>query len=308
MDVLDSASPGELTTAEAKALMRQLAEPEKPVLIFSGGEPLLRPDIFDLALFAGEIGLPAALATNGTLVTPGIARNLKDRNINIASVSLDGVEAATHDRVRGKGSFAKALEGFRNLRGAGIKVQINFTVTKKNAGEVPALYRLACSEHAYSLHLFVLVPVGCGAQIAGEDMLSAEELEDLLRWIKGRDIPGDMPLRAVCAPHYFRISGDGTQHVRKGCLAGIHMCFVSHKGEVFPCGYLPFSAGNIRAQSFAAIWRDSAVFKELRNSDNLTGRCGICEYKDVCGGCRARAYYAHSDIKAEEPCCAYNSP
>ncbi len=304
-DVLTKGSPDEMTTQEAKSFIDQLADLGRPVLIFSGGEPLFRKDIFELIAYAKEKGLPSGLATNGTLVTDKIAERLAEAGVYYASISLDGSLAETHDAFRGAGNFAKALKGFLALKNAGIKVQINFTVTKKNVSEVESIYHLSKELGAFALYLFLLVPVGCGVEIADSDMLSSNEVEDWLHWVAKKDNEGNLPLKAICAPHYYRIEDDPAQE-RKGCLAGIHMCFVSHKGDVFPCGYLPLSSGNVKETPLKKIWNESKLFDQLRKPDLLEGRCGICDFKNICGGCRARAYFAYKNVLAQEPACAYD--
>jgi radical SAM protein with 4Fe4S-binding SPASM domain len=236
---------------------------------------------------------------------------LQEAGVYYASVSLDGAWSQTHDLFRGLGAFKKTLQGFHFMRDAGIKVQINFTVTRKNVSEIPAMISLARDEGAIALYLFLLVPVGCGVQIAESQMLNASEVEEWLRWVQRKNQEGPLPLKAICAPHYFRLeqemdaNGSLDPTERKGCLAGLHMCFVSHKGEVFPCGYLPLSAGHLREKSFREIWQGSLLFQNLRDFSLLKGRCGACEYRDLCGGCRARAYFASGDMLTEEPYCAY---
>jgi radical SAM protein with 4Fe4S-binding SPASM domain len=310
---LDHPSPEELSTREAKNLIHNIRQVGRPVFIFSGGEPLVRNDFFELAAYANEQGLPIALATNGTLVTAPLAERLHQTGIYYASISLDGATPGMHDYFRGTGAFEKALTGMVFLQKAGIKVQINFTVTRKNVSELPSVVTLAKRQGATALYLFLLVPVGCGAQIADAQMLNAQEVEAWLRWVNETNHQGALPLRAICAPHYYRVerqlSNDSfppeTANERKGCLAGLHMCFVSHKGEVFPCGYLPVEAGNVKKSSFPEIWTDSAVLSALRDPDRLTGRCGACEFKVICGGCRARGFFATGDFQSEEPYCVY---
>lgn len=312
LDVLDKPDPDELTTAEAKSLIDELTTFGRPVLIFSGGEPLVRHDIFELAAYAHGKGLPIALATNGTLVDPEMARRIKEAGIYYASVSLDGSQAVTHDKFRGPGAFEKTITGMRLMQEAGIKVQVNFTVTKMNVDQVSEVYALCQAKKAIALYLFLLVPVGCGVEIAESQMLSSREVEGYLKWVAQKDKEGPLPLKAICAPQYFRIehelSGQDASAIpsdRKGCLAGLHMCFVTHKGDVYPCGYLPLSAGNIREKPFREIWNTSLLFTSLRDSSLLSGRCGACDYKDVCGGCRARGFYAYGNVLAEEPYCDY---
>jgi radical SAM protein with 4Fe4S-binding SPASM domain len=312
LDVLDKPDPNELDTEEAKDLIDQIAGFGRPVLIFSGGEPLVRRDLFLLAAYAKEKGLPIAIATNGTLVDALVARRLKNSGFYYASVSLDGSHAPTHDKFRGPGAFEKTLDGMRYMQEAGIKVQVNFTVTKMNVREVPEVYDLCRDHQAIALYLFLLVPVGCGVQIADSQMLSSEEVEEWLKWVAQKDHEGPLPLKAICAPQYFRVDhevlGKTEAEIpsdRKGCLAGLHMCFITHKGDVYPCGYLPMVAGNIRRRSLRQIWEGSPFFMTLRDSSLLTGRCGTCDFKEVCGGCRARAFYAYGNVLAEEPYCTF---
>jgi AdoMet-dependent heme synthase len=313
IDVLDKPDPNELTTSQGKALIDELAAFGRPVLVFSGGEPLVRPDIFDLAAYAKEKGLPMALATNGTLADPSMAQRMKKVGIDYTSVSLDGSQAVTHNKFRGDGAFEKALEGMRHMQDAGIKVQINLTVTKMNLKEVPAIYDLARQRGAMALYLFLLVPVGCGVEIAKDQMLSSAEVEEWLKWVVLKNQEGPLHIKVICAPMYYRVEdevGAGSHprppsESRRGCLAGLHMCFITHKGDVYPCGYLPLSAGNLREKALRDIWDQSPLFRGLRDTSLLTGRCGVCDYKDVCGGCRARGFYASGSLLAEEPACVY---
>jgi radical SAM protein with 4Fe4S-binding SPASM domain len=236
------------------------------------------------------------------------------------SISLDGANAETHDKFRNlSGSFERALAGIAHLRGHDVPVQINSTIAKHNDMQLPDIYDLAIQVDAMALHLFMLVPVGCGMQISDEIMLSAERQEEVLHWFYDQSQKKVLQMKATCAPHYYRImrqraqaegtklerSSHGMAAVTKGCLAGTSVCFVSHKGQVFPCGYLPIEAGNVRHQPFSEIWENAGVFDMLRQPELLTGKCGICEYKKVCGGCRARAFGQMGDFLAEEPYCVY---
>jgi len=184
---------------------------------------------------------------------------------------------------------------------------------------VPDILNLAIERGAVALHMFLLVPTGCGKEISDDEMIDPQEYERVLNWFydRSKDVP--IALKATCAPHYYRImrqraKADGTKiqttshghdAVTKGCLAGSAVCFVSHKGEVFPCGYLQVSAGNVRQTSFKKIWDESEVFLALRDEDNLEGKCGCCEYRRVCMGCRARAYAYTGNYLAPEPNCVY---
>jgi radical SAM protein with 4Fe4S-binding SPASM domain len=352
-------SPSDLPTKTALNIISQIADFGSPILVLSGGEPLYRHDIFELAEYATSRGLRTALATNGTLVTRDIAEKIKKAGIKRVSISLDGSDAITHDTFRGiPGAFEAAVYGMRNLQELGVSVQINTTIARHNAHQLPEVLELARRLGADALHTFLLVPVGCGVDIAAEQMVAPEEYERMLNWFYDQSLTGDIELKATCAPHYFRVQrqrraaermagrepappaashpheigptditmpgstgislkpngGPPVGHtghpgdmnaMTKGCLAGTGVCFISHEGEVFPCGYLPAIAGDLRKQSFAEIWNDSAVFGQLRDDDNLKGKCGCCEFRHVCMGCRARAYAATGDFLAEEPFCVY---
>jgi len=344
-----SIGPMELTTRRALDLIDDIATVARPVMVLSGGEPLFRPDLFDIGAYGVESGFRMALATNGTLVTERVAARIADAGFSRVAISLDGAKPDTHDRFRGlPGSHALALRGLRNLRAEGVSVQINSTVAKHNVTELPELLELALSIGADALHLFMLVPVGCGLEIAPAEMLPADEYERVLHWFDGQSKDCPIDLKATCAPHYYRIRaqriedersrGDltstfiapgtrakaapaftahaGASHpahghgqalsaMTRGCLAGTSVCFISNEGAVYPCGYLPVSAGHTRMQRFADIWNRSPLFTDLRDPDALEGKCGACRYQSLCGGCRARAYAATGSFLAEEPFCSY---
>src|SRR3974390_1486558 len=364
-------SPADLPTAKALDIIKQIAAFGNPILVLSGGEPLYRPDIFELAEYGTSLGLRMALATNGTLVTKDVAEKVKHSGIKRVSISLDGSDAATHDSFRGiPGAFDAAVYGMRNLQDVGVSVQINTTIARHNAHQLPEVLQLAKNLGADALHTFLLVPVGCGVDIAEEQMVPTEEYERMLNWFYDQSLEGGIELKATCAPHYFRVvrqrraaegrsaqaaarahgetPGNGhaapaigptemmmpggtgveikahgaghpvghhTGHpsghpsdmnaMTKGCLAGTGVCFISHEGEVYPCGYLPVIAGDLRKQRFAEIWNNSVVFEQLRDTSGLKGKCGCCEFRNVCMGCRARAFAASGDFMAEEPFCLY---
>jgi radical SAM protein with 4Fe4S-binding SPASM domain len=345
IEVADQLTPQDLTIEEAFELINEIAAVGSPVFVLSGGEPLMRPDIFEIARYATDAGLPVALATNGTLIDDDMAARIKTSGVKRVSISFDGADAATHDAFRAlQGSFDLAVRGFRALRKVGVPVQINTTVAKHNQEQLEGVLQLAKDLDAIALHLFLLVPVGCGVEIADDQMVSAADYERILNWLYDTEqAEPQLQLKATCAPHYFRVmrqrraedrrrgvehalpashhrqihghhpgSGhpDGHPHSQmhaatKGCLAGTGVTFVSHRGEVFPCGYLPIRAGNVRQQAFGDIWQDSPLFAEMRNPDLLGGKCGVCQFKNLCSGCRARAYGVTGDYLAEEPFCAY---
>lgn len=294
----------DLTTEEAKRFIDDLAGVGKPILVLSGGEPLVRPDIFELAAHAREHGLPVSLATNGTLVDEATAACIAASGIQRVAVSLDGADAATHDHLRRQpGSFQAALRGLHHLRRAGVGLQINCTVTRHNVHQLEEVHALAVALGAGALHFFMLVPVGCGASIEKSHQLEAERYEEVLNWIYEKSKENRIHMRPICAPHYFRVlrqrarsegrrverTAHGFEAMTRGCLAGTGIGFVSHKGEVFPCGYLPLAAGNVRERSFREIWETSPLLKGLRDPSLLQGKCGACEFRVVCSGCRARA-------------------
>jgi heme b synthase len=311
-------APDELSTAEAKHFVDELIE-YKPIIILTGGEPLLRSDIYDIAKYASGHSLRVVLATNGTLLAPDIVKRLKDAGIQRVSISIDGSTRETHDIFRGeKGAFESALQGIEILKNAGMSFQINTTITKRNITEIPNILELALELGAQALHIFLLVPTGRGEEIESEE-IPPYEYERVLNWFYDKSRTSRIQLKATCAPHYFRIMRQrakeegiritkethGLEAMTKGCLGGSGFCFVSSKGDVYPCGYLPALAGNIRQKSFKMIWEKSKVLNDLRDPGKLKGKCGKCEYRAVCGGCRARAYAATGDYLDEEPYCMY---
>lgn len=304
---LSTSSDGELTTAEAETLLDSLAALGSPVVVFSGGEPLLRDDWPVLAAHARRRGLPTALATNGTLLDRPLARQVAEAGFHRVAVSLDGAEAKTHDALRGEGNFRRALAGLECLRAAGVPVQINMTVTRGNTDQLDALLALAQQCGAAAVHLFLLVPVGCGAALAAEGQLAPPEYLRVLEWVCDRQVPPGLELRATCAPQIVRVAAGRTNPPgrRTGCLAGRNVAFVSHRGEVFPCGYLPVRCGSVRQSPFETIWRTAEVFQALRDPDRRKGLCSRCGWAAVCGGCRARAYAATGDSLAEDISCPF---
>src|SRR5271157_4962588 len=199
-------SPTDLPTDNALEIIRQIADFSNPILVLSGGEPLFRHDIFQLARYGTDRGLRLALATNGTLVTKSVAQKIVEAGVRRVSMSMDGADAATHDSFRGiPGAFESTLQGFRNLQELGMSLQINMTVARHNAHQPPAVMELARSIGADALHTFLLVPVGCGVDIAAEQMVPPEEYERILNWFYDQSLEGGIEMKATCAPHYFRV-------------------------------------------------------------------------------------------------------
>ncbi len=310
---------GELDTPAAFRLLDQIAEVAQPIVILTGGEPLLREDIFDIAQYGTDKGLRMVMAPNGTLVTKEIAQKMAVSGIRRISVSLDGATAESHDAFRGvQGAYQGALAGIENAKTAGIEFQINTTITKTNLEQIPLILKLAESLGAVAHHIFLLVPTGRGKYIVDQE-IDAKEYEETLNWFYDQRDKTTLQLKATCAPHYHRIlrqrakaegqtvtfQSHGLDAVTKGCLAGSGFCFISHRGIVQPCGFLDLNCGDVTQQSFVEIWNNTPHFKTLRNNNLLKGKCGICEYRKVCSGCRARAHEATGDFMAEEPLCQY---
>lgn len=315
----DAAAPNELSTDEVKGLIDQIAASGwHSILVFSGGEPLMRPDLFELLDHARSQSVTAALATNGTLIDATIAAGLAAAGISRVSVSLDGASARTHDTFRGlDGSFDQAVRGIQHLRQAGVQVQINVTMTKRNQADAAAMVELVRSLDACALHVFLLVPVGCGVELPEDVRLEAAQVERLLTLFDQLAGEHDLEIRATCAPQAQRIRmqrararqrqglppAPGLAPSSKGCLAGGSIVFVDAVGKVFPCGYMPVPIGSIREQTLATIVKGSAVLASLRDITRLEGRCHGCEFAPVCGGCRARALGTSGDLFGPEPSC-----
>jgi len=313
--------PQELDTVKAMEVLEQIREVGRPIIILTGGEPLLRKDIFALADYGTKKGLRMVLATNGTLITPDITEKIMGSGIKRVSISLDGATRDSHDTFRQvNGAFDRAMKGISYLKDQGIEFQINTTITRHNLSEVEGILGLAVRLEAAAHHVFLLVPAGRAKEMVNQQ-LNAQEYEDTLYWFYKQQDNVPLQLKATCAPQYCRImrqeahsKGDkvnrktyGLDAVTRGCLAGISYCFIANEGIVQPCGYLELDSGDLRESTFPDIWRNSSIFADLRDFSKYKGKCGRCKYIAVCGGCRARAYAAHGDYLSEEPLCAYDS-
>jgi AdoMet-dependent heme synthase len=312
----------ELTTEEGRLLIDGIAKVAKPILIMTGGEPLLRGDFFDLAAYAYGKGFRPVIATNGVLVTADVAREIARVGIPRASVSLDGPSAHEHDSFRKMpGAFDASMKGIANLKAAGVSVQVNTTLTRRNREFLSMMMKLAEEIGADAFHVFLLVPTGRARDMAGEEMDPEEYEETLLEFYRlSRTSP--LETKATCAPQYYRILRQqaqiegvevtettfGLNARTRGCLGGLSFVFVSHVGDVQPCGYFDYQAGNIRESEFSDIWENAPLFNDLRNFKKLEGKCGRCDYLRFCGGCRARSYEVTGSYMAEEPYCAYEPP
>jgi len=308
---------GELSTDECRRLLENIARLARPTIILTGGEPMLREDIYELASYADGLGLPVVMAPCGKMVDEKAVEQMKRAGIRCISISIDGATAEAHDAFRGvQGAFDMACRAAEAARGGGLPFQINTTVTRENRDDLPALRDLAVRLGADVFNPFLLVPTGRGKDLAGQE-LSAAEYERTLGWLAEAERDGPIRIRVTCAPHYSRIrdqrarrageTPEDTPPFSRGCMGGKTFAFISHTGKVQICGFLEEEAGDLREADldFARVWRESPLFAAVRNVDAYHGRCGVCEYRRVCGGCRARAFAFTGDVLAEEPFCVY---
>lgn len=320
-DAQSRRDPEELDTGEAKALVEALAGfGNRPILILTGGDPLMRRDVFEIAAHATEAGLRVALTPTATALTTR-ARMIEARAAGVRRVafSLDAPAAALHDRFRGfPGSFERTLAGIGAAREAGLSIQVNTTVCTLNANVIERMVPLLGELGVVQWSVFFLVPTGRGRHLT---MLSAAGHERLIGRLErvAAELPFDLKITA--APQHRRIAmqrvgggelagagyrfADGLRRPAKGVNDGRGFMFVSHRGEVMPSGFLPLAAGSVRERSAVGLYRDSKLFRELRDPAALGGRCGRCEFREVCGGSRARAYAVTGDHLAEDPSCPY---
>jgi radical SAM protein with 4Fe4S-binding SPASM domain len=287
----------ELTTQESKALMDQIYQVSRPLLVLSGGEPLLRPDIFELIQYGSAKGLKMGLGSNGSLIDDAVATKLKAAGIATVSISLDSHIPTQHDEFRGvPGAWEKAVNACKALRKNNVLVQVNTTLTQQNYNQIDDIMSLAEGIGVENFHLFFLVPTGRGTKITD---ISPQKYEDMITNTFAKVSKHRLNVRPSCAPQFMRIAKgmglDMRQWIR-GCIAGMYYCRIYPNGDVTPCPYLPIKLGNVREKSFKEIWTNSDIFKALRNPDALKGKCGACEYRSLCGGCRARAYGLSSDF------------
>ena len=304
---------------EAKRILGEIRAYANPVVVLSGGEPLLRPDVFDIAAHGTSLGLRMCLATNGSLVTEEVCGRIKETGIKMVSLSLDGATAEVHDDFRKQpGAFAGVMHAIELFNRHQIDFLVNSSFTTRNREEAPKIYRLVKSLGATAWYLFMIVPTGRGEDIMAE-LIPADEYEAMLNWHYDMEKEEDSLLvRPTCAPQYYRIvlqraKTEGERFKRrtlsfstggsKGCLAGQLICLIDVDGNVLPCSYFPKSAGNLHSQSFADIWEHSPLLLDMRNFAGYKDHCGQCEYLNVCGGCRARAYAMTGDYLAGEPFC-----
>ena len=321
--------PDQLTTQEVIKLVDQISELSRPIFIISGGDPLKRGDVFEIASHASEKGLRVVMSPSGSNITPRVVEDMLRARIRRISISLDGSTKDVHDEFRGvSGAFGTALSGISYARAGGLAFQVNTTVSQHNLSDLPNILSLATNLGAVSWDVFMLVPTGRGRV----DMeISPQQYEETLNFIYKSSLTSKIPIKMTCSPHYIRVisqreqesllnqdngssEGDKITKVQKkvhggrGCMVGNGYYFISHIGKVYGCGFLPIPAGDIHNQSLKEIYLHSNLFKDLRNRELLQGKCSLCEYKYICGGCRARAFSIDQNLFGEEPYCTYMPP
>ncbi|MEX2531871.1 MAG: radical SAM protein [Gemmatimonadota bacterium] len=304
--------PDELTTDEAQAFIDRVAtfEPHPPYLVFSGGDPLERPDLVELIAHATEKGVHTAVTpASSPLLTRSALEEIQAAGASRVALSLDGATPEAHDGFRGEpGSFATILRAARYARELGLGLQINSTVTRDTADDFPRMADLVDELGAVMWEVFFLVPVGRGTAL---EPLGADETETFLEWLWERQDGTPYRVITVEAPHYRRIAhrrerARGNRNVRVGSTGdGKGFLFVSHKGDIYPSGFLPLRAGNVREDDVIEVYRHSALFRSLRDPDGFRGKCGVCEYRSICGGARARAFAVTRDPLGADPFCSY---
>ena len=313
LDAGPRAARGELTTAEVQSLLHDAAECGDGIMVvLTGGEPLLRRDLEDIVSHGAKLGMAMVAGSNGTTLTARRVSSLQRAGLLGVGVSVDSLDPGKHDRFRGKpGSWLRTMAGIEECRRQGLSFQLHFSVTDTNVGELPAMIDFAAESGARVLNVFFLVCTGRGSQFTD---LSARRYENVLaQLVDAQAAHPELIIRPRCAPQFKRvalqrrpdapinrISGRDSD----GCIAGTHYCRVTPGGAVTACPYLDDEAGNIRSESFADIWKTSPLFARLRQ-DRLGGACGSCEFRKLCGGCRARAVTAGADLMDEDPFCAY---
>ncbi len=324
-------NPYELSTAEAKELIDQIAEMQVPVFVLTGGDPLKRPDIFDLVEYGRDRGVHTSMTPSATpLLTREAIVMLKERGLARLAVSLDGSSATIHDAFRRvPGSYDCTLKAIRWARELALPVQINTTITRRNLDDLDSMINLLERLDIVLWSVFFLVPTGRGQSA---DLISAEDFERVFENLYRASRRVRFDIKTTEAQHYRRFLlqrraeerrsgavgtsvpaaqafpaalGGGIARAPRGLNDGKGFMFISHTGEVFPSGFLPVSAGNIRRERLADLYRNSPLFRTLRDTSQLQGKCGACEFKKICGGSRARAYALTGDFTAEEPGCIY---
>ncbi len=294
---------GELTTGEGKKLLEDIKKAGLQIIVLSGGEPLMRPDIYELIEHATALGLVPLMGSNGTLITDGVAKKLKASGLNAIAISIDSATPEVHDQFRGtENALSMAITGIRNSMNNGLKVQVNCTVSKYNVDDIDSILEFANSEGALSCHMLFLVDVGRGKNIEVTQLSKLEYKETIQKILSNKF---DMRVKPTCAPQYKveAFLKDIPSIGGRGCIAGISYCSILPNGDVHICPYTPVKVDSIRKKPFDEIWHNNEVFKSLRDFSKYKGKCGSCGYIDICGGCRARAFSATGDWLEADPYC-----
>lgn len=326
-DAQHQRDPRELTTEEGFQLIDRLAEFGSPILIFTGGDPMMRRDLFDLISYATERGLRCSLTPTATAL-PTIERlaKAKESGIRRIALSLDAPSAAVHDEFRQvEGSWERTMRILHNAKEIGLSVQVNTSVTTFNVDKLANMVPFIQEVEAVQWSVFFLVPTG-RAQV--QWMISPERHEQVFNWLYELSQDATFDIKATAAPMYRRVAiqrkreelkgdqpvtfqgagfqyADGLNRPTKGVNDGNGFLFISHTGGITPSGFLPIDCGNVRQDDIVEIYREHPIFKDLRNYDKLKGKCGICDFRDVCGGQRGRAYGVTGDYMETDPACAY---
>jgi len=296
----------ELTTGECLGLIDEMKVLGTEMLILTGGEPLLRKDIYDIAGAASAQGIWVVMGTNGVLITEKVVKKMIECGVQGVAISIDSLEPAKHDHFRGgPDAWKHSVRALDLCRANGLQALVQTTVMDMNYDEIPELLAFARDKGAWSFNLYFLVQTGRGQQM---NDLSPERTEAMLsNLVDWQDEYRPMLVRSKCAPQFKQIAyARGVGGLESGgCMAGTQYCRITPQGDVTPCPYMTVVAGNVRDQSLAEIWRTSSVLHELRDPKQLKGRCGRCEFNELCGGCRCRAQAAHGDYLQEDPACRY---
>lgn len=326
-DAQHQRDPNELTTEEAYRLIDHLAEFGSPILIFTGGDPMMRRDLFNLIAYATQKGLRCSLTPTATaLPTVDRLKQAKKAGIRRIALSLDAPTPDTHDEFRQvSGSWERTMRILHNAKEVGLSVQVNTTVSTFNVDQLPEMVPFIQEVEAVQWSVFFLVPTG---RAQAQYMVSPQKHEEVFNWLYDLSQQAPFDIKATAAPMYRRVAiqrkkalatgdqpvtfqgagfqyADGLHRPTKGVNDGNGFLFISHLGQVMPSGFLPIDCGNVRDQDIVNIYRNHIVFKDLRNYEKLKGKCGLCDYRDVCGGQRGRAYGVTGDYMETDPACAY---
>ncbi len=313
-DAQPAAHPHELTTAEGKKLLEEMrAFGDDQLVVFSGGDPLKRPDLVELVSYGTDIGLNVTLTPSGTVsLTEARLATLQDAGLKRIALSLDGATASTHDAFRGEvGSFDDTIAAAEDASSLGIPLQINTTVCNETLGALPPIRNRIEQLGTVLWSVFFLVPVGRGANLAP---ISPQMAERVMEWLYEVDLGSSMGVKTTEAPHYRRVALEQGEMDAPGAggtlgiIAGDGFAFVSHTGNIYPSGFLPLTAGNVREDELLDVYRNADLFERLRDRDELKGKCGACPFRTVCGGSRSRAYAATGNPLESDPLCAYIPP